>query len=232
MDKTISPLRNTSPSEYPIPSNDTEIPPGDLSQDLPRENVPISDGKTRENVPISDGKARENVPISDGKARENLQFNGSTNQTVPTACSGGARENDSDTVFVNVDDIGKRRSNHLPKPSSKIINASTIGKCDKAKLNSLKKSMFPKSVFYLFSFIAMMTSTFSTTTAHCYQSHQIAYNDYLESNFDGTVNSISPFAQIYAATKSANEVYTLKEMLKQSDKNDFIEAMKKDVKNV
>ena len=66
-------------------------------------------------------------------------------------------------------------------------------------------------------------------TAQCFQSRIIAYNDYLEQNFDGTSNQTSPMAQVYLSSQSNNETYTLKEMTKQPDKAKFVEAMEVEV---
>ena len=65
--------------------------------------------------------------------------------------------------------------------------------------------------------------------AKCYQARVVKYNDFLETNFDGTSNNTSPFAQIYMTSQANNETYTLKEMLQQPDRDDFMEAMRKEV---
>ena len=62
---------------------------------------------------------------------------------------------------------------------------------------------------------------------HYYQSRDIKYNDFLESNFDGSGNKLSPFVQIYMTSQSNNETYNLKELLREPDKEQFIEVMKK-----
>ena len=81
----------------------------------------------------------------------------------------------------------------------------------------------------------MINSTVSTFTntsnsiAHCYQSRIIEYEDYLDCNFDGARNSTNPIAQSYITSKSNNEVYTLKEMLKEPDRIAFLKVMKSEV---
>ena len=55
----------------------------------------------------------------------------------------------------------------------------------------------------------------------------IEYEDYLDRNFDGTRNSTHPLAQVYITSKANNEVYTLKEMLKEPDRLEFLKAMNK-----
>ena len=65
--------------------------------------------------------------------------------------------------------------------------------------------------------------------AQCYQARAVEYNDFLETNFNGTSNNASPFAQIYMTSQANNETYLLKEMLQQPDRDDFMEAMRKEV---
>ena len=56
------------------------------------------------------------------------------------------------------------------------------------------------------------------------------YDDFLDLNFDGTQNSLSPLAQIYLSGEVDNEVYKLKEMMKQPDRNHLETTMHKEVK--
>ena len=58
------------------------------------------------------------------------------------------------------------------------------------------------------------------------------YDDFLELNFDGTQNSLSPLVQIYLSGKVGNEVYNFNEMLKQSDIDQFEVTMYKEVKSM
>ena len=60
---------------------------------------------------------------------------------------------------------------------------------------------------------------------HCYQSHTILYQDFLKDNFDGTPNYLNPIAQIYASSKSGNEVYNLQEMMQEADQDKFLITM-------
>ena len=63
----------------------------------------------------------------------------------------------------------------------------------------------------------------------CYRARAVEYKDFLETNFDGTSNNTSPFAQIYMTSQVNNETYTLKEMLQQPDRDEFKEAMRVEV---
>ena len=77
---------------------------------------------------------------------------------------------------------------------------------------------------------------FSTTTidsvAYCFQTRVANYHHFLDQNFDDSESSPSPLAQIFVASKANNEVYTLKEMLLQSDKEMFIKAMEDEVSSM
>ena len=69
----------------------------------------------------------------------------------------------------------------------------------------------------------------STSIATCFHTKAIDYEDYLSRNFDGTLNSTHPLAQIYLTSKLNNETYTIKKILQQPDKMEFIEAMEEEV---
>ena len=63
----------------------------------------------------------------------------------------------------------------------------------------------------------------------CYQARVVEYNDFLETNFDGTSNNTSPFAQINMASKANNKTYIVKEMLQRLDMDDLKEVTRKEV---
>eukprot|EP00957_Ditylum_brightwellii_P172562 13137006-Ditylum_brightwellii.AAC.1 len=65
----------------------------------------------------------------------------------------------------------------------------------------------------------------------CIQTAMISYQEYLDTNFDGTQNNLSIIGQIFAAEVS-NENYTLKEMMQQTDRKEFEAAMYKEVKHM
>jgi len=87
--------------------------------------------------------------------------------------------------------------------------------------------MLAVTAFVTQSYLAIDSTTH--TISNCYQSRIIEYEDYLDLDFDGTRNSAHPLAQIYIITKANNETYTRKEMLKESDKMEFLKAMKIEV---
>ena len=79
----------------------------------------------------------------------------------------------------------------------------------------------------LFTVVAFYTSKAATQTKEVACSVRLAYR--LASNHDGTVNDWQPFA--YMAETQQNGTYTLKEMLKQSDRRDFAKAMEKEIQD-
>ena len=73
------------------------------------------------------------------------------------------------------------------------------------------------------------TEAIANHTVKSFQAKVTEYNDFLQNNFDGTTNYTSPMAQIYLSSKSNNEVFTLKEILQEPDKEHFIAAMEEEV---
>ena len=110
--------------------------------------------------------------------------------------------------FVNLDTLGLRRSPRIAQNSRKIN--------------------YGLMVLALSSFV----SACPQKLANCYQARKIAYADFLDANFDGSQNSTSPLAQIYSSTKSNNEVFTLKEMLAEPDREEFMKAMEEEVESI
>ena len=130
-------------------------------------------------------------------------------EEVPDPTPDHQREQDSPAPsFMDVDSIGLRRSTRAKRPVSRLT--------------------------YGFISLALLSlQSVTPTISSCYRSTTVAYNDFLDWNFDGTPNSNNPIAQIFSAisTKPAsdNETYTMKEMLQQPDREHFEAAMKKEV---
>ena len=120
-----------------------------------------------------------------------------------------AGERDVSTPFVNLDTLGLRRSPRILALSK-------------------RKQACGLLVLAMSAFVSHIPPVTSYTTK-CFQSRVIAYNDYLEQNFDGSSNQTSPMAQVYLSSQANNETYTLKEMTKQPDKDKFVEAMEVEV---
>ena len=60
-------------------------------------------------------------------------------------------------------------------------------------------------------------------------SKAVYHTHLINQHFDGTLNYLNPLA--FAAELSDNDTYTFKEMLQQSDKNEFIQAMLKEIQD-
>ena len=140
--------------------------------------------------------------------------------------SQNAGEGDKDN-FVDIETIGLRRSSrikHKPERMSAIDPKTTEIKHDNSAIGLL---ILATSAFIHHG--REQLEEFSKAAAHCYQSRVLEYEDYLDRNFDGTRNSTNPLAQIYLTSKANNEVYTLKEMLREPDRVEFLKAMKEEV---
>ena len=75
-------------------------------------------------------------------------------------------------------------------------------------------------------------SSIESPTQESYNTLLHTYDDFLDLNFDGTQNSLSPLAQLRVSGKINNEVYNFNEMLKQPDRNQFETSMYKEVKSI
>ena len=146
----------------------------------------------------------------------------------PASISQNGREDDAAANdFVDIETLGLRRSNrmkHSPNRMSPIDPRSKEIRQTKRPIGFL--------ILAASTFITQGVYSVNNTIAHCFQSRIMEYEDFLDSNFDGTRNSTSPLAQIYLTSKANNEVYTLKEMLAQPDKMEFVKAMKQEVQSL
>ena len=130
---------------------------------------------------------------------------------VPETAREETSPSSAETTFVNLDTLGLRRSPRIAALPTQ-----------------------PNYTFLTLAFAALLTqSVFITEAAtSCFQTNTIRYKEFLDECFDGSSNSHHPMANIYLSTKSNNEVYTLKEMLRQPDKDQFVEAMRLEVKSL
>jgi len=104
------------------------------------------------------------------------------------------------TLFVNLDNIGLRL---IPR------------------LKSLHQRTYGVVVLAMAAFVSI-TPLISAYSTSCFQSRVISYNDFSGWNFDGSANQISHMAQICLTSQSHNETYTIKEMVKQPEKGNFV----------
>ena len=74
---------------------------------------------------------------------------------------------------------------------------------------------------------ACLSETIST-----YHAFLEGYDDFLDSNFDGTSNSMSIIGQIDLSGKLNNKIYTLKKMMQQPDRVQFANAIHEEIKAI
>lgn len=118
-------------------------------------------------------------------------------------------------IYVNLEDAGLRPSSRLKEKNEKLQAKSTT-----TKTASKVLGFFTLLCFVGISVHSTSSSCFSQATD---TSHRI------NSHFDGTLNVCSTFALV--SMHQNNDVYTFKEILKQEDKNKYIEVMVKEVKD-
>ena len=180
-------------------------------------------------TPASEGDAT-NMPASLPLAHSPPAVQNNTvsqeDESVPTQRN--AREDAALTNnFVDIETLGLRRSTRTRKQPDRM---SAIDP------NSREIPIANRPLGFLIlaasAFISRGIGDTANNISHCYQSRVIEYEDYLDNNFDGTRNSTNPLAQIYMTSKANNEVYTLKEMLKQPDRMEFLKAMKEEVQSL
>ena len=94
--------------------------------------------------------------------------------------SKGAGEEERSNTFLDINTMGLRRSPRIAALPPR-----------RAKYGLLATVMLAASNSY---------STAVETVTHCFQARVVAYNDYLNHNFDGTPNHLNPLAHIYAST--------------------------------
>ena len=102
------------------------------------------------------------------------------------------RSNDNESLFVNLDTLGLRRSARIVKNPRRTPYGLMV--LALASLSNGSHSAVNSSV---------------AQACHCYQARVLEYEDFQDSNFDGSRNSTSPLAQIFQTTVSNNEVYNL-----------------------
>ena len=83
-----------------------------------------------------------------------------------------------------------------------------------------------------FSMICLTSFTLlslSSDKISLYATKVVQQTHLINQHFDGTLNYINPLA--YYTENSENESYTFKQMLQQDDKNEFIQAMLKEIQD-
>ena len=110
-----------------------------------------------------------------------------------------------------------------PTTSQPFVDLSSLG-----LRRSGRKKTKPKLYGFLIMAAAFQNNLYASASK-AYNGYLQGYDDFLDANFDGTANSTSILGQMYLSGKMNNEVYTLKEMMKQPDRHHFEAAMKEEV---
>lgn len=148
---------------------------------------------------------------------------------MPNVSKNVEEDKNENRPFVNIDTMGLRRGNRKIKGTKKLIESRHTDPNNKSLAFHAPLAML---ILILTAFTTPLTEIMQVGVqqgATCFQSRVMEYHDFLETNFDGTANNISPMAQIYMTTKANKETYNLKEMMQEPDKEKFIEAMNKEV---
>ena len=121
---------------------------------------------------------------------------------------GGESSVNAPARFVDVETLGLRRSERIKQRRSK-----------------------PIYTFLAAVATTLLDATLATTAyaTECFQTRAALYDDFLDRSFDGTNNQTSILSQIYYTSQANNEVYNLREMLAQPDRQDFVKAMEEEV---
>ena len=113
--------------------------------------------------------------------------------------------------------------------SSPFVQLESLGLRRSPRIAALPLRSASNYIAIAMSAITTVGSLAVDYTKNQMQSTVTDYHDYLQRNIDGTPNQIGPLAQAYLSSTNNNETYTLKQMLQQPDRDQFVEAMKKEV---
>ena len=213
-------LSAPSPSDR-APNSTTAVSKGDpdstpiVSEGVPPVDASSSDGVSASSLsPLSKGTS-----ISEG---DSASFPQSSNSR---ACEG---DDLSMPQFTNLETAGLRRSSRNRFKSAKVLEM------DKTRETSSLSQYNFFSHFggdKLVESLRLNNEGFSLTCDATPSSSFFAWSvdrfHRLNAHYDGTINAFSTF--IFAALNDSNDTYTLKEMLKQNDIANFVEAMVKEV---
>ena len=115
-----------------------------------------------------------------------------------------------------------------PTTSQHFVDLSTLG-----LRRGKRKRVSPRRLTY--GLLVMAVSFLSSTDylpIKAYHGFLAGYDDYLDTSFDGTSNSMNIMGQIYLNGKMNNEINTSKEMIQQPDKREFEKVMQAEIKTM
>ena len=194
----------TTPATQSPHNPNVDIPPSSM---LPRESSTSPTTTRSPSVRSVTFRDPPTVPTSPSPT---------STSTVSESTGGRDTINDS---FVDIDTMGLRRSPRLAAINAHERVYTMLTNATQFITDSAKST-------------SSIISPLLDSLAHCFQARLVAYYDFLDQNFDGSRNSTNPLAQIYLASQTDNEVYTLKQMMLQPDREQFVKAMETEVNSM
>ena len=184
------------------PSDEPDEPATDPQQETDVESSSHQNQSSNSsNSPeIASSTAQSDRLPSEGASDSNSFQDGSPNQTDSTSVSEGDEELRMPQM-VNLHESGLRRSPRLASRKA-LVSILLVLFCP---------AMIP----------AAINSSINAATAGIQSLNHAA--NLVETNFDATINSIA--FHVFAAGKENNECFTFREMMKQDDRNQFVDAM-------
>ena len=179
------------------------------------ETVPYEAGTTANE---GDTEDLNNTAANEGGSEESARVNWSDEGEGQTSTQDSSTVSEGDDrlsmpEIVNLQESGLRRSPRIAAQKDK-------GSITRSVLTTL--FCFGAILGNPIASVGLSTkAAFTTAQSAVYQFEQV------NENFDSTCNDI--LHHVYSAAKEANESYTFKEMLSQDDRDQFVEAMQKEI---
>ncbi|MEY3108605.1 MAG: hypothetical protein RL730_956, partial [Actinomycetota bacterium] len=200
----------------PSADEDSSPTPG-ASEDSTSFNLEeIQSPNTRDGSPPTIPPHGRMLPTAELPALVNKGASAPNTSSAPSSLNEGAppdsssvSEGDNDLhmpPMVNLRESGLRRSPRLQKKKGIFVSILTA---------SFSSTLVPDTIYSTTNSISSTIERMNTTLNE------------IDLNFDGTFNSF--MTQVFAAGKESNEVYTFREMLKQEDRIQFVNAMEKEI---
>ena len=118
-------------------------------------------------------------------------------------------ENIKSVTFVGLDTMGLRCDKRDEKATSRLKESQVAVQNNKSLAFTRLKTIM---ILALTAF-ASSTTSIANSSVYYYQTRGRQYNEFLENNFDDSINQLNPLLQIYQTSLLSNNVYNLKEMM-------------------
>ena len=149
-------------------------------------------------APLSEGpEGATQAPVT--PVHEGAQNTSVTSPATPNTSTvlKSTREDDELASFVDLDTLGLRRTKRDIKLTVKLKESRITDPRNKSLVFHNPMVML---IITLTAFNTAITAMAMTLCAQCYQSRAIEYNDFVETNFDGSADQLNLLAQIYMTT--------------------------------